>query len=180
MFIVRYLGALSILLVRATQAINFPFEAIQLTNTDVANFSAINFGSPYGQNTSFSHVQCKAFPGSEDWPSDALWARFNESIGGALLKPFPLGAYCYPGPYYNAATCRYLVTLGGFTRLYLNDPLAVLTQWTEGNTCVAALNAQGNCTQGGFPVYVVNATTVKHVQAAVNFARNNNIRLVIK
>jgi FAD/FMN-containing dehydrogenase len=29
-------------------------------------------------------------------------------------------------------------------------------------------------------VYVVSATTTRHIQLAVNFARNNNIRLVIK
>lgn len=38
----------------------------------------------------------------------------------------------------------------------------------------------GNCTLGGYPSYVVNVSTVAHVQAAVNFARNNGIRLVIK
>ncbi|KAJ6545532.1 hypothetical protein B0H19DRAFT_1075824 [Mycena capillaripes] len=38
----------------------------------------------------------------------------------------------------------------------------------------------GNCSLGGFPVYIVNATTVKHVQLGVNFARNKGIRLVVK
>ncbi|KAK6209013.1 hypothetical protein LQW54_006761 [Pestalotiopsis sp. IQ-011] len=32
----------------------------------------------------------------------------------------------------------------------------------------------------GLAAYVVNATTVKHVQAAVNFARSRNLRLVIR
>ncbi|KAJ9133904.1 6-hydroxy-D-nicotine oxidase [Coniochaeta hoffmannii] len=39
---------------------------------------------------------------------------------------------------------------------------------------------ESNCTQGGFPVYAVKVSSVTHVQLAVNFARNNNIRLVIK
>ena len=38
----------------------------------------------------------------------------------------------------------------------------------------------GNCTLGGFPVYSVNVSTVAQVQLAVNFARNANVRLVIK
>ncbi|KAK3352463.1 hypothetical protein B0T25DRAFT_580383 [Lasiosphaeria hispida] len=66
------------------------------------------------------------------------------------------------------------------TGFYFDDPLTVITQWPQGNTCLAVQNATGNCTQGGFPVYVVNVTSVKHVQAAVNFARNNNVRVVIK
>lgn len=36
------------------------------------------------------------------------------------------------------------------------------------------------CTLGGFPEYVVNVTSAAQVQLAVNFARNFNIRLVIK
>lgn len=45
---------------------------------------------------------------------------------------------------------------------------------------MAALAPFGNCTRGGFPEYVVKATDARHVQAAVDFARTNNIRLVIK
>lgn len=36
------------------------------------------------------------------------------------------------------------------------------------------------CTLGGFPEYVGNVTSAAQVQLAVNFARNLNIRLVIK
>ena len=36
------------------------------------------------------------------------------------------------------------------------------------------------CTVGGYPLYVVNARNTWDVQAAVNFARNKNIRLVVK
>ena len=37
-----------------------------------------------------------------------------------------------------------------------------------------------SCTQGGFPVYAVNVSSVSHIQLAINFARNNKLRLVIK
>jgi hypothetical protein len=36
------------------------------------------------------------------------------------------------------------------------------------------------CKFTSFPAHVVNATTVKDVQLAVNFTRNNKIRLTIK
>ncbi|KAL2266754.1 hypothetical protein VTJ83DRAFT_6106 [Remersonia thermophila] len=58
--------------------------------------------------------------------------------------------------------------------------LVVRYAWPQGGTCRLALNTAGECTRGGYPEYVVNATTVKHIQAAINFARNKNIRLVIK
>jgi len=61
-----------------------------------------------------------------------------------------------------------------------SDPTSILSQWASGNTCVPTSQPNSTCTQGGYPVYVVDALTVRHVQMAVNFARNNNIRLVIK
>jgi hypothetical protein len=51
----------------------------------------------------------------------------------------------------------------------------------EGRSCVPT-DDSGNstCTLGAFPVYAVNATNVAQIQLAVNFARNQGLRLVIK
>jgi FAD/FMN-containing dehydrogenase len=38
----------------------------------------------------------------------------------------------------------------------------------------------GTCELGGFPSYAVNISTVAQIQLAINFARNTNIRLVVK
>lgn len=62
----------------------------------------------------------------------------------------------------------------------MNDPVSIGPQWVEGNTCLPTSNPNDICTLDGFPAYVVKATTVRHIQLAVNFARNANIRLVIK
>ncbi|KAI1125251.1 hypothetical protein F5Y10DRAFT_11963 [Nemania abortiva] len=124
--------------------------------------------------------ECKVFPGDANWPSESEWARLNASMNGALLKPKPAASVCYPGPDQDPTQCQFLVSGTSSTRFWLDDPLTELTQWTQGSTCVATLTPVGNCTRGGFPEYVVNATTAQHVQAAVNFARNNNIRLIIK
>lgn len=37
-----------------------------------------------------------------------------------------------------------------------------------------------NCTIGGFPVYSINATNVAQIQLGLNFARNLNVRLVVR
>jgi FAD/FMN-containing dehydrogenase len=52
----------------------------------------------------------------------------------------------------------------------------------QGMTCLPgdASIIGHNCTLGGYPVYVVDARNARDIQAAVNFARNMNIRLVIK
>ncbi|KAK4150008.1 hypothetical protein C8A00DRAFT_46504 [Chaetomidium leptoderma] len=160
---------------------NFPFESAQLTQADARDIPAIRFGDkerapPWDVTT----PRCRAWPDSHDWPSNSEWKQLNVSLGGALLRPLPAASACYPGEGFNETTCRWLVNQSDRTHFWIDEPLSTLTQWPQGSTCPLTLNPEGSCTRGGFPKYVVNATTVKHIQAAVNFARNKNVRLVIK
>lgn len=47
-------------------------------------------------------------------------------------------------------------------------------------TCPPTANPADSCTLGGYPSYVVNASSVSEIQMAVNFARNQGLRLVVK
>lgn len=50
----------------------------------------------------------------------------------------------------------------------------------EGRTCMPTNDPSGTCTLGGYPSYSIKATNVAQIQLGVNFARNMNLRLVIK
>jgi hypothetical protein len=41
-------------------------------------------------------------------------------------------------------------------------------------------NPNGNCTLGGYPSYSINVKNVAQIQLGINFARNLDLRLVIK
>ncbi|KAI1098424.1 FAD-binding domain-containing protein [Jackrogersella minutella] len=156
-------------------------DTIQLTRKEIGGFSAIEFGEDNLISLDNSNtLDCKVFPGDEAWPSVAEWAQLNETIDGALLKPKPSAAACYQGLDFDETECMFLLTNATSSHYWLDDPLVALTQWSQGSTCPLASNPSGNCTRGGFPEYVVNVTSVKHIQAAVNFARNKQIRLIIK
>lgn len=173
----RFLSLLSL----ASTAIctNFDWEKVQLQVNETLTYPDVAFSNTSGPNSTYTGPKCKIGPGDEGWPTVDEWAKFNTTLGGVLLKPRPPAAVCYPGQEFSAATCN-IVTSTNRTRYFVNDPVSVLTDWTTGSTCVAVQNSNRTCTQGGFPVYVVNATTVRHIQLAVNFARNRNLRLVIK
>ena len=105
-------------------------------------------------------------PGDPSWPSEASWAKLNEEVGGRRIKvQSPLSA-CREAP--DAAACGDL-----FKELknpyYTGDNVA-LTQ-TAG--WVDAWESQPS-------VYAVAAETTGDIVAAVNFARENNLRLVVK
>ncbi|KAI1074791.1 FAD-binding domain-containing protein [Whalleya microplaca] len=175
------LTSLLFALLTRVECFNFPFESEQLTDADIGNFSAIAFGDKSTASPAHDETGCKSYPGTAGWPLDEEWAQLNRSLEGVLLKPVPPAAVCYDGPDKDEAQCNFLLRNTSTSRFYINNPLTVLNEWPEGNTCFASLQTEGlTCTQGGFPVYVVNATTVKQIQIAINFARNKNLRLTIK
>src|SRR5204862_2679745 len=105
-------------------------------------------------------------PPDPEWPDKASWAKLNEDVGGRLVKVnSPLSA-CREAP--DGRSCGDL-----FRELknpyFIGDEVG-LTQ-TAG--WVDAWESQPS-------VYAVAAETTRDVVAAVNFARENNLRLVVK
>ncbi|KAI1861747.1 uncharacterized protein JN550_010687 [Neoarthrinium moseri] len=149
---------LAIFVVRLA-AVLLPFEFIQLNATDIEKFPDIGFPSPNNTTNVHALSDCREFPGSSKWPSTEDWRRFNGSIDGALLQPLPPGAVCYKGSSYDEQKCQYLLRNATSSRFYIDDPLTVLSEWPTGSTCLPNLSPTGN---------------------SINFARNRNLRLVIK
>ena len=105
-------------------------------------------------------------PGDPAWPSEASWDRLDRDVGGRLVKVQPPLAACLEAP--SSPRCAQI-----FERLknpyYLGDEFG-LTQslgWVDAWTSMPS-------------VYAVAAQTTDDVVAAVNFARENNLRLVVK
>ncbi|KAK5652349.1 hypothetical protein OQA88_10541 [Cercophora sp. LCS_1] len=128
------------------------------------------------------YTQCRAFPGSRDWPSRLVWKAFNLLSGGALIETIPIGAVCYPSnAAYNPTQCQSIIDNWTQSETHARDPTSVMSPLYQGETCMPQDGAEPNatCTLGGFPSYSVNVTSVRHIQLAVNFARNANLRLVV-
>ncbi|MBV8537587.1 MAG: FAD-binding protein, partial [Alphaproteobacteria bacterium] len=121
---------------------------------------------PVGARPAAAAILSRVRPGDAGWPSAASWQRLNQQTGGRLLQVrSPLDA-CRDAPL--GADCR-KVFRGLKNPYYIGDDVA-LTQTTA---WVEAWTSQPS-------VYAVAAETPQHVSAAVNFARNNNLRLVVR
>src|SRR5271170_218707 len=126
-----------------------------------------------------STQSCKATPGSPSWPSPSAWQSLNNSISGRLLQPSPPGAVCHPGqPTYNANTCASVQVEWLNTTFHADNPISVDYENWNNDSCLPS--PQAPCSDAGYPIYVVNASTPQDVKAGVNFARKNNIRLIVK
>ena len=104
-------------------------------------------------------------PGDPAWPVASSWERLNQDVGGRLIKLHSPLDVCMGAP---SAACD------GFFK-ELKNPYAigdspVLTQTT----------GWAGAWSSAPSAYAVAARTTRDVVAAVNFARENNLRLVVK
>jgi FAD/FMN-containing dehydrogenase len=135
--------------------------------------AAISFAPGLSSSALFSasasaavRSQARIRPGDPAWPSQANWDQLSQAVGGRLVKLRSPLAACASAP--SGADCAQL-----FKELknpyYLGDE-AGLTQtlgWVDAWTSQPS-------------AYAVAARTTDDVVAAVNFARENNLRLVVK
>jgi hypothetical protein len=85
--------------------VNFDFESTQLTESETVRFPAVRFGDT---SQPLPQEECRYSTDDDNWPTDAEWQLFNQTLGGMLLKPKPLAILCYTGPEYDAAKCATL------------------------------------------------------------------------
>jgi hypothetical protein len=83
----------------ASEASLFDFADGELVNLAERGLIARTYGS------------CKTAPGDTWWPSKLVWNIFDLLLGGALVKPPPIGAVCFKDPFgvYNAKSCSNVI-----------------------------------------------------------------------
>ncbi|KAL2760206.1 hypothetical protein ACRALDRAFT_1038748 [Sodiomyces alcalophilus JCM 7366] len=175
----------------------FPEETTQLTDSVLANLTELELSSidlfsfdddevdddPAVQKRNPPN-QCKTYPGDPRYPVQAVWNVFNLLSGGKLIKTVPFASVCYDDfGNFDQARCDFIsANWINNSYIHIEDPTSINAVLFEGANCLPqALDpASTECLVGGLPSYVVEARNVAHVQLAVNFARNMNLRLVVK
>ena len=111
-------------------------------------------------------IRSRARPGDPAWPSAATWEKLNQDVGGQLLKPESPFAHCGAMPL-SAACSEALAQLKN--PYFIGDQPAL----TQTSGWVDAWTLQSS-------VYAVAARGTADIVAAVNFAREHDLRLVVK
>ncbi|KAH6899134.1 FAD binding domain-containing protein [Coprinopsis sp. MPI-PUGE-AT-0042] len=112
-----------------------------------------------------------------------LWTALNTTVEGNLRRVIPDPAVCYNTfegiNTYNQAACQQVTQ--NWSQLWQSDQ-AVSNHWIlwTNNTCLPTTNRNAQCTIGHLPRYVILAKKREHIKAGIDFARTNNIRLVIR
>jgi FAD/FMN-containing dehydrogenase len=126
--------------------------------------SKLALGAPDAEAT--SRIRSRVRPGDPGWPAEAHWKQLDQDVRGSLVKVRSPLAECLQSP--TGAACAQLFKLLK-NPYFLGDEVG-LTQtlgWVD-------------AWKSSPSVYAVAASTTSDVVAAVNFARQNNLRLVVK
>ncbi|KAK1638527.1 hypothetical protein BDP81DRAFT_393111 [Colletotrichum phormii] len=161
----------------------FDFGSSQLTANVIANLTkynltgttAFNFGDNEAAVEKRATRSCKVFPGDHVWPSDLTWFLLDLLLGGALVDGVPAAAPCYKDwPQYDAVKCDEITAAWTTPQYQLPDLRGGQLRPSKHRSHRRQLYSGSN------PSYVVKVTNVAQIQLAVNFARNLNIRLIVK
>ncbi|RPA98382.1 FAD-binding domain-containing protein [Choiromyces venosus 120613-1] len=165
-------------------------EQTTLIDTDILGHPELDFGYDLPSRTSRNRKfrrgavirKCRLQPEDASWPGAEKWQLLEDVVTpGSFSKPPPAAAVCYAGDLHNEAECARVVGSWYSSDFHEEHPSSIMSPLFTGLSCLPTANAtSGTCTQGTYPVYVVSARTVRDVQASVNFARNQNLRLVVK
>jgi FAD/FMN-containing dehydrogenase len=137
----------------------------------LASASVILFAHGVTRGVTAASADCAAStyrrvrPSDAAWPDAASWGKLNQDVGGHLIKVKPLLADCANA---NSAECQ--AQLAALKNPYYVGDQPAGTQsvgWVDGWMSAPS-------------VYAVAARTTADVVAAVNFARDKRLRLVVK
>jgi FAD/FMN-containing dehydrogenase len=108
----------------------------------------------------------RARPGDPGWPDARAWQALNDAVGGNLIRPEPLFAPCARNA--TGTECQSL-TMNSHNPFFIGDQASgtQVSGWYDAWTSAPS-------------AYVVKARHAADVAAAVSFARERNLRIVVK
>ncbi|EHK50802.1 hypothetical protein TRIATDRAFT_83859 [Trichoderma atroviride IMI 206040] len=126
-------------------------------------------------------AKCKCTPTDDCWPSTFEWKSLNSTVQGQLIANEPLAKPCYAGFSNNFTQCQEISKLYQDASFREASPIGYMYPVLD--TCVpinGSITGNPVCDLGSASVYSINASGAADVAAGVKFARDNNVRLVVK
>ncbi|KAJ4012637.1 hypothetical protein NW752_008350 [Fusarium irregulare] len=122
---------------------------------------------------------CKCFPGDDCWPAEDDWKSLNTTVGGRLVATVPLGSPCHD-PNYDAEECKRLQSEWLYSSIHSQSSSSMMAPIFANQSCDPFQPREKPCTLGNYVRYAVNATSSDDIIAALEFAKDKNVRFVIR
>lgn len=122
---------------------------------------------------------CRCVPSEPCWPSIEQWKALNATISGQLIKTLPIAHACHD-PTYDADMCELVKTKWSDPDWRTGIAESIFATSFVNDTCDPADPREEVCHVGGYPQYIINATSPSHVSAGLAFSKKHDVRVVVK
>ncbi|KAF2144811.1 uncharacterized protein K452DRAFT_349793 [Aplosporella prunicola CBS 121167] len=135
---------------------------------------------------STNNNNCKTTPTDASWPAPDAWAALNTTLNGRLIQTVPAAAVCYGADNIltNTTACQAVSANWSSSIFHAALPESIDYPLYANESCLppgASGYVEGRgCSLGGLPEYVVDAKTEEDVAAAMKWAAEKGIRVVVK
>lgn len=124
--------------------------------------------------------RCRCLPGDGCWPSQAKWATLNQNTGGRLVATVPIGSVCHD-PTYDEKACAQLKSEYTQPEVHYSSSSSMMERYWGNQSCNPFATRDQTCANlGNFVSYAVNVSDTSHIVTAINFAKKENVRLVVR
>ncbi|KAI0758134.1 FAD/FMN-containing isoamyl alcohol oxidase MreA [Fomes fomentarius] len=126
-----------------------------------------------------SPKDCRCFPGDTCWPTLSEWDRLNETLDGKLVATVPLAAPCHD-PIHNTTRCQVLRDSWQWPQEHYESSSSVMAPFFANQSCDPFTPEHSPCLLGNYVRYAINVSSAQDVATGIRFAKERNIRLVIR
>lgn len=123
--------------------------------------------------------QCYRLPSDPDWPSKDAWSSLNSTVNGKLVATVPIGSPCHD-PTYDEAACTALKAAWTNPLTHTPSSHSIMQAYFANQTCDPFSDRSIPCTLGNYVSYSVKATEAWDVVAALEFAKAENLRVLVR
>lgn len=171
-------------------------------NSAIVFAGLVSFVVAATNSSSSSSSSCYALPLDTDWPSASTWNSLNDTVDGRLIATVPIGSPCHD-PNYDEAACAVLqnnwtvastqyVLLQSSNQKRVRNPdsnpclhsysssSSVMQEFWANNSCDPFTDQSSSCMLGNYVSYAVDVSGVNDIISTLNFAKDHNLRLVVR
>ena len=130
-------------------------------------------------NAAKGQADCLCLPGDACWPSQAKWSSLNSTVGGKLVATVPIGSPCHD-PTYDATACADLQKAWTNPLTHIPSSSSIMQAYFANQSCDPFTDRSKPCTLGNYVSYAVKVGDTGDVVAALDFAKQNKIRVLVR
>ncbi|KDQ32785.1 hypothetical protein PLEOSDRAFT_1091202 [Pleurotus ostreatus PC15] len=127
----------------------------------------------------WSPQKCRTYPGDPSWPEPHVWDELNKTVDGLLIRSRPVAIACHH-PHFDEEQCNEVRKQWHSPQYLEKSSSAIQTPLFANKSCDPFSEPDAPCAIGSHVAYSVKVASPAHVISTVKFAKEHNLRFVVR